>query len=173
LAAAPGWSPAYFTGTGAVALRAGLTGQKISDFGGFVLEGWRASETPGALSFDARAVTTPIYRQANIGRLHLLLGAQHWDPPQITGRWCVQPGDVVLNKLAPIRAAFVPANAKRHPVDGNSLIVRGLPFPQAAWVAFCLNQHELSMPLQIRRYLLMRCQMTVPRFGAPDCPGSP
>jgi len=31
----------------------------------------------------------------------------------------------------------------------------------------------LSMPLQIRRYLLMRCQMTVPRFGAPDCPGSP
>jgi hypothetical protein len=31
----------------------------------------------------------------------------------------------------------------------------------------------LSMPLQIRRYLLKRRQMAVLRFGAPDCPGSP
>ena len=79
----------------------------------------------------------------------MLLGAQHWDPPQITARWCVQPGDVVLNKLAPIRAAFVSANAKRHPVDGSSLIVRGLAFPQAAWVALCLNQPEYEQLLLI------------------------
>jgi hypothetical protein len=31
----------------------------------------------------------------------------------------------------------------------------------------------LSLPLQIRSYLLKRCQMAVLRFGAPDCPGSP
>lgn len=154
--AAASWSPAYFTGAGAVALRAGLTGHKISDFGGFVLEGWRASETPGALNYDARAATTPVYRQTNIGRLRLHLGTQHWDPPQITGRWCVQPGDVVLNKLAPIRAAFVPANAKRHPVDGNSLIVRGLPLPDAAWVAFCLNQPEYEQLLVIESGVLQR-----------------
>jgi hypothetical protein len=97
-----------------------------------------------------------VYRQANIGRLRLHLGAQHWDSPQITGRWCVQPGDVVLNKLAPIRAAFVSTNAKRHPVDSNSLIIRGLSRPQAAWVAFCLNQPEYEELLLIQSGVLQR-----------------
>jgi hypothetical protein len=115
-------------------------GHTISELGGNVLEGWRVSETPGAHAYDPRAATVPFYRQANIGRLRLHLGAQHWDPPQFVGRWCVQPGDVVLNKLAPVRAAFVSQNARRHPVDGNALIVRGLSRSEAAWVAICLNQ---------------------------------
>lgn len=98
------------------------------------------SETPGALAYDPRAATMPVYRQANIGRLHLVLREQHWGAPQIGGRWCVQPDDIVLNKLAPVRAAYVSLNARRHPVDGNSLIVRGLSKSAAAWVALCLNQ---------------------------------
>jgi len=140
LEAAPGWSPAFFAGPAAVALRAGSRGVSVSDLGGGVLEGWRVSETPGALAYNPRAATTPVYRQGNIGRLRLVLTARHWDPPQMTGRWCVQPDDVVLNKLAPVRAAFVSAAARRHPVDGNSLIVRGLSRPSAVWVTLCINQ---------------------------------
>src|SRR6218665_2464684 len=119
LEAAPGWSPAFFAGPAAVALRAGSRGVSVSDLGGG-LEGWRVSETPGALAYNPRAATTPVYRQGNIGRLRLVLTARHWDPPQMTGRWCVQPDDVVLNKLAPVRAAFVSAAAGRHPGRGKA-----------------------------------------------------
>src|ERR1700674_4761621 len=104
--AAPGWAPAYFAGAASVALRAGRHGPTIAGLGGQVLEGWRVSETPGAITYDPLAATTPIYRQSNVGRLHLFPSATHWQPPQMAERWCVQPGDVVLNKLAPVRAAF-------------------------------------------------------------------
>lgn len=97
------------------------------------------SETPTALDYDPRVASTPVYRQANIKPLRLQLGAQHWASPQIEGRWCVRPGDVVVNKLAPVRAAFVSPAAKRHPVDGNTLIVRNLSRAEAVWVALCLN----------------------------------
>lgn len=140
LEAAPGWLPAYFAGESAVALRAGVAGRTIPELGGEILEGWRISESPSALDYDPRAATTPVYRQANIKPLRLQLGVQHWASPQIEGRWCVRPGDVVLNKLAPVRAAFVSPAAKRHPGDGNTLIVRDLPPPAAAWVALCLNR---------------------------------
>lgn len=97
-----------------------------------------------------------MYRQANIDRFRLQLGAEHWNAPQIDGRWCVQPDDVVVNKLAPVRAAFVSANAKRHPVDGNSLVVRGLSRAEGAWVATCLNQPGYEQLLLIGSGVLQR-----------------
>jgi len=139
LTAAPGWLPTYFSGASAAALRAGMTGRAMDELGSLVLEGWRVSESPQTRDYDSRALSVPIYRQANIGRLRLQLDARHWASPQIDGRWCVRPGDVVLNKLAPVRAAIVSPAAKRHPVDGNTLIVRDLPRPEAVWVALCLN----------------------------------
>lgn len=156
LASAPGWSPAYFVGSAAVALRAGLKGWAIGEGGAQVLEGWRVSETPGAVAYDARAATTPVYRQANIDRLCLNLGPQHWQTPQMTGRWCVQPDDVVVNKHAPVRAAFVSTAAKRHAVDGNTLIVRGLTRADAAWVALCLNQPAYQQLLLVESGVLQR-----------------
>ncbi len=147
LGAVPGWSSAYFVGPAAVALRAGLGKPTVTDLGGKVLEGWRASATPGAISYDPRAATTPTYRQSNVGRLRLLLSAPHWAPPQGVERWSVQPGDVVLNKIAPLRAALVSPAARRHPVDGNSLIVRSLPQPTATWLALCLNRPEYEQLL--------------------------
>ena len=36
-----------------------------------------------------------------------------------------------------------------------------------------LQAEYVSMPLQIRSYLLKRRQISVLGFGAPDCPGSP
>jgi hypothetical protein len=169
--AAPGWSPTYFSGPAATALRAGSTGQSISDLGGRVLEGWRVSETLGALLYDPRAAKAPIYRQANIRRLRLLLAEQHWASPQISGRWCVQPDDVVLNKLAPVRAAYVSPNARRHPVDSNTLIVRGLSNSAAAWVALCLNQASYEQLLLIASGLLKRVGLrTVASLRVPSVP---
>ena len=114
------------------------------------------SETLGALAFDARAAKAPIYRQANIRQLHLQLAEQHWTSPQISERWCVQPDDVVLNKIAPVRAAYVSPNARRHPVDSNSLIVRGLSTSAAVWVALCLNQPSYQQLLLIESGVLQR-----------------
>ncbi|TWA85130.1 hypothetical protein FBZ83_104402 [Azospirillum brasilense] len=156
LEAAPGWAPRYFVGLAAAALRAGSTGRSIGDLGGQVLEGWRVSDTPGALTYDSRAATTPIYRQANIGHLRLLPSEQHWSPPRIAGRWCARPDDVVLNKLAPVRAAFVSPNARRHPVDGNALIVRGLSTSAAVWVALCLNHPGYEQLLLVESGVLKR-----------------
>jgi len=139
-----------------VALRAGVHGWAIVERGARVLDGWRVSETPGALAYDGRAATTPVYRQANIDRLCLSLGLQHWTTPQFTARWCVQPDDVVVNKFAPVRAAFVSTAAKRHAVDGNTLIVRGLTRADAAWVALCLNQPAYQQLLLVESGVLQR-----------------
>lgn len=136
-----------------------------------MLEGWRVSETPGALTYDPRAATTPIYRQSNVGRLRLLLSASHWEPPQMADRWCVQPGDVVLNKLAPVRAAVVSPAARRHPVDGNSLIVRGLPRSAATWLALCLNRPEYEQLLLIESGVLRRVALaTLANLRLPPVP---
>lgn len=159
LGAAPGWLPSYFAGATAAALRAGIAGQTIPGLGGEILEGWRVSETATALDYDPRAASTPVYRQANIKPLRLQLGTQHWASPQIEGRWCVRPGDVVLNKLAPVRAAFVSPAAKRHPVDGNTLIVRDLTRAEAAWFALCLNHSGYERLLLLDSGVLDRVGM--------------
>ncbi len=156
LLATMGWSPELFVGPAAVAIRAGMTGTTLARMGARLIDGWRVSETPGAMNYDSRAADTPVYRQANIGQFQLLLGDQHWAKPQITGRWCVQPDDIVLNKLAPVRAALVPPNAKRHPVDGNSIIVRGLSLRAAAWLAVCLNQDGYQRLLVVESGVLKR-----------------
>ncbi|MBK9386459.1 MAG: hypothetical protein IPN34_16730 [Planctomycetes bacterium] len=49
-----------------------------------------------------------------------------------------------MNKLAPVRAAYVSPAAKRHPADGSTLIVRDLSRATAVWLAKCLNQPGYS-----------------------------
>lgn len=117
------------------------------------------SETQGASAYDPRAAVTPIYRQSNISRLRLVLSPEHWESPQIAGYWCIQPGDVVINKLSPIRAALVSTTARRHPVDGNSIIVRGLPAVAAAWLAVCLNQPSYEQLLLVESGVLKRVKL--------------
>lgn len=156
LEAAPGWLPSYFLGASAVALRAARKGQTLGTMGAQILEGWRASETPNTVDYDPRASSTPVYRQANIRPLRLQLSPGHWASPHIEGHWCVRPGDLVVNKLAPVRAAFISPAAKRHPVDGNTLIVRELARADAAWVALCLNHPAYERLLLTEAGLLQR-----------------
>lgn len=156
LLASMGWSPELFAGPAAVAIRAGVSGSTLTQMGARLIDGWRASETPGSMAYDPCVSTTPIYRQAEIGQYRLVLDEQHWNPPQITGRWCVQPDDVVVNKLTPVRASLVTPNAKRHPVDGNSIIVRGLPRREAAWLSVCLNRPAYEQLLVAESGVLKR-----------------
>ena len=156
LSAAPGWSAGYFVGPAAAALRAGAAGRPIRESGGYVLEGWRSSSTVGADAYDPQAAATAVYTQANIGRLRLLPSREQWASPKISDPACVRPDDVILNKLAPVRASYVSLNARRHPVDGNTFIVRGLSQSTAAWAAVCLNEPAYEELLLIDAGILRR-----------------
>ena len=153
---APGWSPAFFVGRAARALRFGLSGQTVSELGGICIDGWRASDSPNSVAFDERIAQAHLYRQSNIQCFYLTLADEHWNPPEQEEIWCVQPGDVVVTKFAPIRAALAPENARRHPVDGNTIIVRGLVPDFAAWLAICLNRPEFQELLLISAGILRR-----------------
>jgi hypothetical protein len=115
----------------------------LKDLCGKCFEGWRVSTNPEASDYDERIGRTPIYRQVNLEEMRFKLDPEHWESPSVEvedEEWCVQPGDVVLNKLVPIRAALVTDRTYRHPVDANCLLIRGLDRIESAWVAFCLNQ---------------------------------
>ena len=84
--------------------------------------------------------TVPVYRQANLGTLRWKLDSQHWKQPAAADRTCVLPGDIVINKLAPVRASIATSRLHRHPVDANCYLLRGMERPVALWVALCLNQ---------------------------------
>lgn len=143
----------------------------MAEMGARAMEGWRVSETHGASTYDPRAAVTPIYRQSNIGRLRLVLSPEHWEPPEIADYWCVEPGDVVINKLSPIRAAVVSTAARRHPIDGNSIIVRGLPPAAATWLAVCLNQPGYEQLLLIESGVLKRVGLgTLTSLRVPPVP---
>jgi hypothetical protein len=110
----------------------------------------------------------PIYRQANLKPFRFHLENAHWQPPTVELAECVAPGDVVINKLAPVRAAWATARLPRHPADANCILIRwegrheyldpferpdqlgliepGSILPErrvrtaAFWTALCLNQ---------------------------------
>jgi len=101
----------------------------------------------------------PIYRQANLAPLRFDLEAVHWQTPTLESEECVSPGDIVINKLAPVRAAWATARLPRHPADASCIIIRWegrdeqvslfnsdpiLPERRglmvAFWTAVCLNQ---------------------------------
>ncbi|BAZ08875.1 hypothetical protein NIES4071_06810 [Calothrix sp. NIES-4071] len=88
------------------------------------------------------------------------LDVEHWEKPTLEEKWCVQPGDVVINKIPPLRAAVATVRLPRHPVDGNCIIIRGVKFPYSVWVAICLNQKPYEA------YLIQRQgASTLPRVG--------
>jgi hypothetical protein len=134
------WGADLFCGSAAQILFGKGIRKLLKQLGGNCLEGWRVSTNPRAEGYDSRIETTPVYRQSNLDPMRFKLEPSHWQTPQIEAEWCVQPGDVVLNKLLPIRAVLVTDRTYRHPIDANCLLIRGLDRITSAWVAFCLNQ---------------------------------
>jgi len=90
--------------------------------------------------FGSEGEAAPTYRQANLGELRWKLSAEHWKQPGGSDRTCVIPGDVVVNKLPPIRTAIATSRLYRHAVDANCYLIRGMDRGTAFWTAFCLNQ---------------------------------
>lgn len=83
---------------------------------------------------------TPAYRPGHVGTLRWNLTPENWQQPTQTSQSCVRPGDVVLTRWAPIRAAWVTGRLHRHPIDANCYLLRGMSPETAFWVSFCLNQ---------------------------------
>ncbi|MDB3935673.1 hypothetical protein N9383_03000, partial [Granulosicoccus sp.] len=78
---------------------------------------------------------------------------------------------MVLSKFPPLRAAMVSPTARRHPVDSNSLIVRGLPFPIEVWLTLCLNRQEYERLLLIESGVLRRISIrTLSNLRIPPAP---
>ena len=106
------------------------------ELGARVVEGWRIEEGRPPIPPDSM----PLYRPANVGNMELDLEPVHCQAPKINGPWCVEPGDVLVKKIEPIRAAWITSRVFRHPADANCYLVRGLDPATGFWVALCLNQ---------------------------------
>ena len=133
------------------------------------LDGWRVSSNPASYAYDERVQTAPIYRMRHVGDTQLLTETEHWKPPVVVGEaFCVQPNDILVRKVGKVNAAPVSELHRRHPVDANLAIVRGLEPALAIWVAYCLNR-----PLY-RAYLERLEGMTnLPRVGLKQLASTP
>ena len=118
-----------------------------------VFEGQRRGEGP--------ETSGPVYRLSNLGAMEMRLEPEHCSSPTFASSRCVGPGDVVVSKIAPVRAAIVTPNVFRHPVDANCYLVRGLDLAMGFWFALCINQPAFG------EYLVRKSGAAiVPRVGA-------
>jgi hypothetical protein len=132
------WDPQFFCGPIAPLLN-GTTTQTLHRTKAQIIEGWRG--TASSHTQELRSVEQlPIYRMSNVGELELRLGAEHCIPPARSDMHCVRPGDVVVTKGAPIRAAIASSQVFRHRADANCYVIRGLNQSDGFWVALCLSQ---------------------------------
>lgn len=156
------WTPEFFCGPWASLPQIRHSARRLGDMASMIIEGWRVSTNENSPSFDPRALNHPIYRMANIQEFSLQLEPDHWT--HAAGkieRWCARPGDVVIKKIPPFRAALVTSRIPPHPFDSSCILVRGLKPREAAWVAVCLMSEEYST------YLLRKSSSAgMPRTGA-------
>jgi hypothetical protein len=154
------WDPHIYCGPGAaVALADGPRLSLRDDLGATCIEGLRTEPISNGDGAAFLPYTGPIFRQANLTPFRFHLDNAHWQAPTVELPECVAPGDVVINKLAPVRAAWATARLPRHPADANCIIIRwagrdeqlslfdpgaGLQERRgravAFWTALCLNQ---------------------------------
>jgi len=132
------WDPQFFCGPIAPLLN-GTTIQALHRTKAQIIEGWRGTTRKHAQE-HGDVTLQPIYRMSNVGELELRLGPEHCISPADSDMWCVRPGDVVVTKGAPIRAAIASSHVFRHRVDANCYVIRGLDQADGFWVALCLNQ---------------------------------
>jgi len=131
------WDSRFFCGPIARLLASpGL--RLLSDLGGRVIEGRRGSANGKEIHGSDGPLAT--YRGSSIGDLELRLSPELCVSPARSDSHCVRPGDVVVTKGSPIRAAIVSNALFRHPVDANCYLIRGLTEAQGLWVALVLNQ---------------------------------
>src|SRR5262245_60682042 len=103
------WDPLIYCGPGAAVALANAPRLSLGkDLGATCLAGLLTEPGRGG-DPEAEFVTSPIYRQVNLAPFRFRLKNAHWQPPAVVLAACVSPGDVVINKLAPVRAAWATA----------------------------------------------------------------
>jgi hypothetical protein len=132
------WDPQFFCGPIALLLDRTTT-QPLHRTKAQIIEGWRGTTTSQTEAHGGVA-PQPIYRMSNVDELELLLGPEHCIPPTASDTRCVRPGDILVTKGAPIRAAIASSQVFRHRADANCYVIRGLNQTDGFWVALCLNQ---------------------------------
>jgi hypothetical protein len=132
------WDPQFFCGPIAPLLNGTIT-QTLHRTKAQVIEGWRGIAS-GHAQEHRNVEPQPLYRMSNVGELELRLGPEHCLPPARSDLHCVRPGDVVVTKRVPVRAAIAASQIFRHRADANHYVIRGLNQADGFWVALCLNQ---------------------------------
>lgn len=78
----------------------------------------------------------------------------------------VGPGDVVVSKFLPLRAAWVTQETPRHPVDSNCIRIVGLDVAHGFWITAVLNH-----PTVREAWAQHARGATIPRIGLKDLKG--
>lgn len=134
-----------------------------------VFEGERAAKP------SAAADSAPTYRAGSVTSFELVPEPGDWRSSFAGASRSVQPGDVIVKRVAPIMAAVVSVEVPSLGVDGNLFIVRGLSEVEAWWVAFCLNHPACADYLISKsgRGVLSRVSLSVLReWTPPQAPAS-
>lgn len=88
---------------------------------------------------EADTASVFVYRARALSPFELSPTPEQWRTAAPFGPLPVQPGDVILKRVAPVAAAVVTSGLPALSVDGNFFVIRGLPEADAWWIAFCLN----------------------------------
>ncbi|MFV1967246.1 MAG: hypothetical protein ACC628_17600 [Pirellulaceae bacterium] len=134
----------------------------VAGLGGEVVAGWRG---------DARGVVA--YGPSDIGDMEMILRDEHREPPERESVLSARPGDVLVNKAWPTRAAWITEAVPRHRFDAGFYAIRNLAPADGFWLALSLNQRHLAQCL-LRKSgasILPRLRMTaLRRFPLPRTP---
>ena len=117
---------------------------------GTIIEGLRltAKDIQGRLTQEE---INSVVRPGQIDNFRLELTIDNWsgiffEPEIETSQTAsfkkrfLQTGDVILKRIAPMRAAWITPSVPHVPVDENCFIVRYLQRADAFWLCLCLNQ---------------------------------
>lgn len=126
--------------------------------------GWiTIGELAGRVVEGVRGATGPVFRPSDLVELAMAPAPAHFGASGASARDAVGPGDVVLSKLFPVRAAVVTAAVPRIPVDANCARIIGLTAGWALWVAAMFAHPTFETSL-----LHIAAGRVLPRIGVRD-----
>ncbi len=133
----------------------GANWRTIPELGGSISEGVRVP-SPG----DS---PSPFYRPSQLQDGVIVPEPAHLAQAPVRSTRAVGPGDIVVSKFLPPRAALVTPETPRHPPDANCLRVVGLDADAALWITAVLGHPSIASALALRG-----AGSVLPRVGARD-----
>lgn len=117
---------------------------------GTIIEGLRLTSKDVQAEIIQKEINATV-RSAQINNFRIDFSADNWSgsladveiETKLTGNYkkrYLQTGDVVLKRIAPLRAAWVTPSVPHVPVDENCFIIRRLKQTEAFWYCLCFNQ---------------------------------